>query len=362
MEAHSLVKSGEVERYADPEMMLSISRTGDVKIQYHVCADEEAIESLAGRLRPFIVKSEPIYLSKVFNAIDLSVSIESFSEDEARAFDSAKTWFRHRCEDKDSKRYGVQLIDKEDAPQTDLLSDVLLAESWIYTDTVHADPKGDKAEGQKLSYFDRYKAGSSFFCEFARIVMSLLNIIRSLEKRGLLQISGAIWNKPVIYTDAEKADEEKVIAGSAYVFPVGTEIPSGAAPEDLPGAVRVTPTVLRRLQYPEGAAFVMVFDTKGNQMECYLAFYEVKDDSLVFSINEVGELTIAKGILLEGEGPEGSITFAFAESEVSEAARFLASVVPPNWLGLQFVYEGQSRMMTMQLSGNPRQIVDVVSS
>lgn len=59
VEAHSLVKSGDIERYADPKMTVSVSEAGDVNIQHHACVDEEAVESLAGRLRPFIVKSEP---------------------------------------------------------------------------------------------------------------------------------------------------------------------------------------------------------------------------------------------------------------------------------------------------------------
>lgn len=116
VEAHSLVKSGDVERYADPKMTVSVSETGDVNIQHHACADEEAVESLAGRLRPFIVKSEPIYLPKVLDAISSSAPVESFAEDEATAFDSVGNWFRRRYENGDSKRYGVQLIDEEGAP------------------------------------------------------------------------------------------------------------------------------------------------------------------------------------------------------------------------------------------------------
>lgn len=362
VEAHSLVKSGDIEHYAEPKMTLSISEAGEVKIQHHVCTDEEAIESLATRLRPFIVKSEPIYLSKVLDAISSSVPVESFAEDETKAFDSVRNWFRHRYEKEDSKRYGVQLIDEGGVSRTGLLSDALLAASWIYTDTVHADPRGDKAEAQELGYSERYRAGSSFFCEFALIVVSLLNIVRALTGRGLLQVSETIWNRPVTYEETEKANREQVVAGSAYVFPVGIEIPSGAVPEDTPGAMKLTPVVMRRLQHPEGVASVITFDRAKNQTGNHLAFCEVKDDSLVFSIDDVGELTVAKSALLEGEGPEGSVTFVPAESGASEIARFLTSAAPPNWLGLQFVYESQPYMMTMQLSGSFRQTVDDASS
>lgn len=192
--------------------------------------------------------------------------------------------------------------------------------------------------------------------------MSLLNIVRALAKKGLLQVPEAMWSEPVTYADAEKADKEKVVAGSAYVFPVGTKIPSGAAPEDVPGAVRATPVVMRRLEHPEGAASVTAFDANGKQTGSHLAFCEAKDDYLVFSIDEIGELTIAKRALSQGEGPEGSVAFVPTESKLSETKRFLTSVAPPNWLGLQFVYESQSLMTMLQLSGSSGQAVDDASS
>ena len=69
VEDHSLVKSGDIERYATPRMTFSVTETGSASIQHHVCTDEEAIESLATRLRPSIVRSEPIYLPKILDAI-----------------------------------------------------------------------------------------------------------------------------------------------------------------------------------------------------------------------------------------------------------------------------------------------------
>lgn len=204
MEAHSLVKSRDIECYADPKMTFSVSEAGNTSIQHHVCTDEEAVESLVGRLRPFIVQSESIYLSKVLDAIAAQVPIATFTESEAKTFETTKSWFVHRYENKDSECYGIQLVGKEGGSLTDLFSDALLAESWVYTDTVHADPRGDKAEVQNLGYAERYRAGSSFFCEFACVVISLLNVVRALSKRGLLQVPDSIWNEAVTYAEAEK--------------------------------------------------------------------------------------------------------------------------------------------------------------
>lgn len=357
VEMHSLVKSGDIERYADPKMTFSVSEAGNVSIQHHACTEEEAMESLAGRLRPLIVQSEPIYLSKVLDAILKQVPIGSFTESEAKAFETTKSWFVHRYEKKDSERYGIQLVGQEGDFLTDLLSDALLAESWVYTDTVHADPKGDKAEARKLGYSDRYRAGSSFFCEFACVVISLLNVVRTLSERGLLQLPDSIWNEAVTYAEAEESDREQVVAGSTYVFPVGTKIPAGADPKDIPGARKATPVVMRRLQHPEGAASVASYDENMRQTGSFLAFCDAEGESLVFSIDGIGVLTISEKTMVQGEGPTGSISFTASESNLSETNDFLSSIAPPNWLGLEFMYRGEQLKAVLQLSGSPEQVV-----
>lgn len=108
---------------------------------------------------------------------------------------------------------------------------------------MHADPKGEKAEVRQLSYSDRYRSASSYYCEFATVIVSLLNIVRSLSKRNLLQVPKSAWNEPISYAEADKYDQEQIVEGSAYVFPIGTEIPAGADPQDIPGARKVTRAV-----------------------------------------------------------------------------------------------------------------------
>lgn len=181
---------------------------------------------------------------------------EALSENEAEVLETTKSWFSHRYEKKDSERYGVQLIGRDGELLTSLLSDALLAEAWIYTDAVHADPKGEKAEAQKLSYSDRYRAASSYSCEFASVIVNLLNLVRSLSERSLLQVPDSAWTEPASYAEADKNDQEQIAAGSAYVFPIGTEIPAGANPEDIPGARKATPAVMLRLQHPESSAIL----------------------------------------------------------------------------------------------------------
>lgn len=349
MEAHSLVQNGDTERYASPKMTITSFETGGIAIKYHLCADEEAIESLSGRLRPFIVESEPIYLSKVLDAINSQVPIESCTEKEATVLEATQSWFIHRCKDKSSRYYGIQLLGKDGFPSTNLLEDALLAESWLYIDTVHADPKGRKAEAQQLDYFERYRAASSFFCEFADIVVKLLDVVRTLAGRGSLQISDTLWNEPVTYKDAKQEYEEEILENSVYAFPVGTEIPPDMDLGDIPGAIRITPVQLQRLAHPEGVASVATLDAEKKQTSSYPAFCKEEGDSLEFAIEGIGTLTIAKEVLAQGEGPIGSISFVPVESNFHEAKKFLSLAESPNLLELQFAHGGKLQMLALQL-------------
>lgn len=330
-------------------MALIVSETDNITVKHHICADEEAIESLSSRLRPFIVESEPIYLSKVLAAINSQVPIESCTEKEAAALKAIQSWFIHRCMNKNSRYYGIQLLDKNGVPYTNLLEDALLAESWLYTDTVHADPKGRKAEAQELNYFERYRAASFFFCEFADIVVKLLNVVRTLAGKESLQISDTLWNEPVTYKDAEQAYEEEVLESSIYAFPVGTEIPPDVDLKGIPGAIRITPVQLQRLAYPEGAASVATLDAEKKQTSSHPAFCKEEGDSLEFAIEGIGALTIAKKVLAQGEGPIGSISFVPVKSNPHDAKRFLSLAEPPNWLELLFTHEGKPHMLALQL-------------
>lgn len=350
VEDHSLVKSGDVERYATPKATLSVNETGNMSIQHHVCTNEESIESLATRLRPFIVASEPIYLPNILDAIYTQTPNKSLSENEAEILKTTKSWFLHRYEKKDSKRYGVQLIGEDGEPQTGLLSDALLAEAWIYTDTVHADPKGKKIEAQKLNYSDRYRAASSYFCEFAIRIVNLLNLVRSLSEKSLLKVPDSCWSEPVSYAEAENNEQEQIIAGSAYVFPPGTEIPAGASPEDIPGVRKATPAVVYRLQHPERAAAVVSFDEGWKQTGRYEAIFGIDDEFLVFHVDNIGDLAISKEAMAQKSGPIGSISFTASESHQPEARDFLLSISPPNALGLEFMSESKPVVAHLKLS------------
>ena len=180
--------------------------------------------------------------------------------------------------------------------------------------------RGEKAETRKLSYSDCYRAASSYSCEFASIIVNLLNLVRSLSKRNLLQVPDSAWSEPVSY------------------------------PEDIPGARKATLAVLYRLQHPESSATVISFDASQRPTSCYEAIYGSKDGVLMFRIDDIGDLIVSKEAMAQGGRPVGSISFAASESHQSEVHDFLASIAPPNILGLKFIFEGKPMFAFLQLS------------
>lgn len=353
VQAHSLVQDGTVEKYAQPRVTVTMApSTGRTTLKEHVIEDEEALESLATRLRPFIVGSDPIYLSKVFKAIRASVSAEAISEDEKleRCLVSAEHWFEHRYEKKDSKAYAVQLLDKDENPQTGYLSDALLAESWVYTDTVHADPRGEKAEGEKLGYLQRYTAASSYFSEFARIIVSLLNIVKALAERGHLSLADTVWNEPVTYTAAEKEADEKLVDGSMYIFPAGTEPSSGVKISDIPNGVKATPMVMDLISDPEGKATLQVLDGDDNRVATYAAYRGLADDSFYFLIADVLELTVPRAVLTG----QANVPFEFSlvSGMEDKALALLNLMAAPHTAELYFQYDKHRQRLKIRLEKN----------
>lgn len=152
------------------------------------------------------------------------------------------------------------------------------------------------------------------------------------------------------YAEADKSDQEQIVTGSAYIFPIGTKIPTGANPEDIPGARKATLAVLYRLQHPESSATVISFDASQRPTSCYEAIYGSKDGVLMFRIDDIGDLIVSKEAMAQGGRPVGSISFAASESHQSEVHDFLASIAPPNILGLKFIFEGKPMFAFLQLS------------
>src|SRR5690606_21449147 len=81
VQAHSLVQSwDELLYHAGGEFQGQIDVSGRMSITRRLPSDEEVFESLASRVRPLTVKSEPVYYVKVLDAIDRALGDSDVDE------------------------------------------------------------------------------------------------------------------------------------------------------------------------------------------------------------------------------------------------------------------------------------------
>lgn len=246
VEAHSLVQNQSVLKYMNPSFTLRYKEGYSPQMRY-IMPEQEIFESLAARTRPCILESEPVYLDKVFRSIEMLLGDRQLAEDENQCLQSCQETFHNLRDKNHGKSYTIQRFDKENVPESEPLSDLLIGEAWLYSDLVHADPKGNKAKALNLSYRERYFAGTAFFSTLAVLIVNLLKMITVLDKQFKLNIDKSAWEEQVVATE-----EDLVTSLRIMVAPVGTIIPADFDLSAIPGAVDVSSfTEMGRLIHPE---------------------------------------------------------------------------------------------------------------
>lgn len=347
VEAHSLVKNGDAERHARRRETYDMTSEGVTLASYNVPDDEEAVESLAGRLRPFIVQSEPIYLTKVFAALASLVSAESFSKEEKACLASIESWFDDHSVNKDKYMYTIQVLDKDGKPQTQRISDAVLAESWLYTDYVHADPRDEKAEGLKVDYIVRYRAASPYFCEFALQVVSLLNLIRGLAERRLVSVSEYALRSPVTYEAALAVARERGVSGSMYILPPEADSPTDTNWGEMPNAINVSSLATGETRRDKAAHFA-VFSAERKLTGIYPVQYEASGENLTIVIANLLKLTVRTNLGFPGRVVEAPFE-AEAIGEAADRAQVIAkSLQYPNYAVFTYTEEGEQHRLRIR--------------
>lgn len=339
VESHSLVKDGRARKYANPTTRVTISEDGSVSKHDNVLEDEELLESLAARLRPFIVPGEPLYFDKVILAIRASIQPDELSDKVDEALNGFSAWFEHRVRERISLKFTIQQLDEDESPVTKPLSDELLAESWIYTDLVHADPKGEKAEGAKLDYLDRYTSASSFFCELAIAVVGLLRFVRKLADEKKLHVDERCWDEPVTYAEAVERRGENVVMEQVYIAPVGTIPPSGGDLEQS-GFKRLTFMEMCLTANPEGSAILAVLTQDEKCVQRYRAYKALSADQLIFIVADCLKVSVSSNVLTESQGGSSTCDVRPLIGKEKEARELLSKIAAPNFGVIAFNYEG----------------------
>ena len=179
---------------------------------------EEAVESLAARVRPTILQDDPVHHGKIINALRLLVPSKE-SQDLINAM--AGRWQKVDPKSGAITAYAVQAGVADGSGPSSYASDNTLAFSWFYGDLVHADEK-QQAAGSEFSIRERYLAAVALVAWIAVYILETLNLIEHLIESGELEVKDEqVWTVDVVASQTKW-----VLPAKLYVGEVGAEAPA----------------------------------------------------------------------------------------------------------------------------------------
>lgn len=331
VEAHSLVQNHAVEKYVKPSMKVDYKEGQPPRIKYAM-PDQEIFESLAARTRPCILGSEPVYLDKVFRSIEMLLGERQLAGQAKKCLDSCRKTFQNLHDKDKGTSYSIQTYNADNIPEGEPLSDLLIGEAWLYSDLVHADPKDDKAKALKLSYRDRYYAGTSFFSMLAIVIVNMLNFVTIINSQYRLGVDAEAWKEQVVASE----EDSEVAAEKMVVLPHSTKVPEGIDPSTLPGAIDVTsPTEAIRFIQPERSTDVIFLHGETLISKVHGVF-SWKDDVLT--------ILIADALIIELSAAGVNQTQRFQRVETCIKHRFTADTKAAD--SLQSIMRESNRLLT----------------
>lgn len=172
---------------------------------------EEALESLASRVRPLVLASDPIYYENVLQALEELVGTDKLNDEIDLAW-----WHNYWREvidaNLDAQAYSV-------ITQNGQTTDRKLMYAWLYGDVIHAQSPRPPAI-RHLSIDQRYYAAASGIARICDRAIYTQRMIEALIEKGLLTVDPEVFTQAVIVSAITV--EEPV---NAYTAPVGTPVP-----------------------------------------------------------------------------------------------------------------------------------------
>lgn len=175
--------------------------------------DEVQFESLATRVRVFMLSGDRLYFGKLFDALDrMTVGDERAQEVNQNVRDGWST-----ATDRTSRTRAYRIIQQDMASgsQAEQAHDVDLAFAWLYQDVAH----GDEPSTGGIGIMHRYQAAVGVFSHVAVMALHTLVYIKQLIEAGVIQLPEAAFKDQVIVTDTEV-----VIEGKMYESEVGADL------------------------------------------------------------------------------------------------------------------------------------------
>lgn len=195
-------------------------KDGKVALQ-RVLPNEEILESLATRVRPLILKRDPVQYGHVLNALTNYLIRHGHADSASWCSELKKDW---KSVDLETGAAGYFLsITQNGSNQPPLeITDIALAGTWFYGDLVHAKQE-EIDRGKAFEIDQRYAAAAVRVAQLATLARDTLNFIRSLVEDGQLPLS-----KDVMEQIPVKTEPKNVELTGIFSAPAGTALPGPA--------------------------------------------------------------------------------------------------------------------------------------
>lgn len=218
---HSLARStADLQELAQAQWHVSVPLRGKTVTISWEPPDEERFESLAARLRPFVLASESVHHVKVLRALRMAVRGSTDAHLLTQQIDELEgRWSAWDPTDLKLRAFEIQQADGN-YENVRSIPDGTLAAGWLYADVVHADPSGGKEASLEFPLAERFRAAVPLFANLALVVLDTLDFIRILHDLHGLDIAATAWEGQVSVSPDDFARE-----ATAYVAPLGTDIP-----------------------------------------------------------------------------------------------------------------------------------------
>lgn len=173
---------------------------------------EEALESLASRVRPLILASEPIYYEKALNALEQLAGTDKLDEEIDLAW-----WHGYWREVIDANLSAQAYFVVTPSGET---TDRKLMYAWLYGDVIHAkSPRSPVI--RDLSIDERYYAAAPGIARICDRVIYTQLMLRALIDKGLLTVDPKVLTDAVVVTTTTVDESVK-----AYTAEVGAPLPT----------------------------------------------------------------------------------------------------------------------------------------
>lgn len=181
---------------------------------------EEAFESLAARIRPFLMRKEAVYWAVVLDSVEQLLSGDTLAE--VVDMQSLREYWAVVVE-------GSQVAAQAYYVMTDSgkLSDIQLADLWLNSDSLHTQPI-KSGVGNDLDITERYHAAASVYARIGACVEYTFHWIEYLVSLGLLDLDRSAFAEKVV------ADSSVDVPTNAYwTLPGEVPMPGSMSEIDL---------------------------------------------------------------------------------------------------------------------------------